>query len=227
MRSNELIVLCPTRGLILTETQGALERETAANHLIPLILRTHDQPLPVSRNFLVESALKLPDWTHALLLDDDVILPDGALKELINLNADVAVMNYPMHNKLEGKSVGTTVHDKDKSVAFAGLGAVLVKREVFEKIGSPWFVLTQYRINRSDDGQIGFYAGQAEGNTSMSAGEDCYVYLQFRKHGFSIKETKKTATHCRVDRLVTNTHNSRYAQQHTITKSQKIERELI
>lgn len=227
MKSNELIVLMPTRGIIITEVQDALERETALNHLIPLILRTHNLPLPVSRNFLVESALKVPDWKYALLLDDDVILPEGGLKEMLSINADVVVMNYPVQGKLDGKSVGTVVHDKDKSIVIAGLGATLVKREVFEKIESPWFILTQYRIRRSDDGHVGFYAGQADGTPSGSAGEDSYFYLQVRKHNFKTKETKKVATHARLDRLVTNTHTIRYSQQHLISKNNKIERELL
>jgi hypothetical protein len=176
----------------------------------------------------VESALKLLNWTHALLLDDDVVLPEDGLRELIKLNTDIAIMDYPMHGKLEGKAVGTIVHDADKSVAFAGLGAVLVKREVFEKINTPWFILTQYRINRSNDGRVGFYASQPDtGQTTLSAGEDTYFYLQAKKHGFKIKETKKTATHCRIDQLITNTHTIRYSRQHAITKADKIERELL
>jgi ribosomal protein S8E len=228
MKPDSLIVLMPTRGIIITETEDSLEHELVVNQLVPLILRTHDQPLPVSRNFLVESALKIEGWTHALLLDDDVILPKGGLKQLFALNTDVAIMDYPMQGKLEGKSVGTVVHDKDKSVAFAGLGAVLVKRAIFETIGSPWFVLTQYRINRSKDGQVGFYAGQPDGKPmTFSAGEDTYFYLQVRKHNFKIKETKKKAKHARIDQLVTNTHTTRYGRQHMITQSDTIERELL
>lgn len=223
----KIIALMPTRGLIVTETEMALDRELAMNQQMPVIIRTHDLPLPVSRNFLVDCALAQDWWTHALLLDDDVILPEGALKEMLKLKANIAVMNYPIHIKLDGKPVGTIVHDHDNSIAYAGLGAVLVEREVFEKMPSPWFALTQYRVRRGNKGEIGFYAGQQDDGQQLSAGEDTHFYLQARKHNFSVKETKKTAEHARIDQLVTNTHTIRYGRQHRITKSSKIERELL
>lgn len=227
MMQHKLVTLIPTRGLIMTETLWALFGELAANMQSPVVIPTHDMPLPASRNYLVETALKDDWWTHALLLDDDVILPKGWLKEALKLNVDVAVADYPMQGKVNGQHCGTIVHDKDGSIAFAGLGAVLVKREVFEKMGHPWFVMTQYRIERSKDGHVGFYAGQADGAQQWSAGEDTYFFLQCRKHGFKVKETKKVATHARVDQMISNFHNGRYTKQHTITKNDKIERELL
>ncbi|MBA2706132.1 MAG: hypothetical protein H0U60_20040 [Blastocatellia bacterium] len=227
MSDVKILTLLPTRGIVLTETISALHRELYSNTQSPSIITTHDLPLPASRNFLVETALKQTWWTHALLLDDDVILPEGWLKEALKLNADVALANYPMQGKVDGKNCGTIVHDKDKSVAFGGLGAVLVKRSVFETMGQPWFVLTQYKINRTDDGSLGFYTGQADGGANWSAGEDTYFFLQCRKHKLKVKETKLVATHARLDQLVTNSHNSRYTRQHIINKNDKIERELL
>lgn len=227
MKADALIVLAPTRGLILTEVQEALERELAANYLVPVTIRTHDMPLPASRNYLVETALKVADWQFALMIDDDVILPKGWLKEAIKLNVDVAVADYPMQGKVDGKHCGTIVHDKDGSVAFAGLGAVLVKRTVLEKMGQPWFVMTQYGVGRGKDGNVGFYAGQADGAQRWSAGEDTFFFLQCRKYNFKVKDTKKVATHARLDRLVPNFHNGRYTTRHVITKNDKIERELL
>jgi len=181
----------------------------------------------MSRNFLVETALKIKDWTHALLLDDDIILPKDSLKEMLKINTDVVTMNYPMHGKVDGKTCGVIAHDKDGSIAFAGLGATLVKRKVFETIEQPWFCGTQYRIERTKDGTIGFFVGQQDGRFPTSAGEDTYFYLQCRKYNLKVKETKRIATHARVDRMVTTSHAQRYFQQHVITKNDKIERELL
>jgi|SRR6185369_1255530 len=228
MDSPKIIVLMPTRGIILTEVQDALDQELATNMQSPVILHTHDLPLPVSRNFLVETALQQDWWTHALLIDDDVIMPKGSLKQMLKLKTDVAIVDYPMQNKVDGQSISTIVHDDDGSIAYAGLGIALIKREVFEKIGSPWFVLTEYRIRRSENGKIGFFAGQPDGKEmSASAGEDTYFYLQCHKHNFKIKQTKLTAAHCRLDQFVTNTHTIRYVRQHVITKNNVIQRELL
>lgn len=222
-----IIVVQPTRGIILTEMQDALDRELATNSQIPLIIRTHDMPIPLCRNFLVETALKLKEWTHILLIDDDVILPKGGLKELINLKTDVAVMDYPMKSLGADKSYGTVVTDKDKSVAWAGLGATLIKREVFEKISQPWFINTQHRIQRSNDGHIGFFASQEQGGIQLSAGEDTYFFLQVRKAGFKVKVTKKIAQHAYIESLVSPVANSRYQTSHKIVKRDKIEGEFI
>ena len=217
----------PTRGVILTEVQQALDNELCSNKQIPVIIRSWDMPLPLSRNFLVESALKLDNWTHALLLDDDVILPSGGLHELIKLDCDVAVMDYPMHSKKNGKSVGTVVTDKDKSIAWAGLGSTLVKRDVFEKISQPWFVFTNHSIKRTEDGYIGFYAGQPDGNNKFSGGEDVHFFLQCRKIGASIKQTKKIATHAHIESFISPVQNNRYQLKHKIVKMDKIEGEII
>jgi hypothetical protein len=222
-----IIVVQPTRGILLTEMQDSLDRELAKNKQIPMIIRTHDMPLPICRNFLVETALKLKDWTHLLLLDDDVILPKGGLKELIDLNTDVAVMDYPMKNLGDDKSYGTVVTDKDKSIGWAGLGATLVKREVFEKIPQPWFVLTQHRIQRSNDGHIGFFASQEQGGQKISAGEDTYFFLQVRKAGFKVKVAKKIAQHCYIEQLISPVANSRYQSTHKIIKRDKIDSEFV
>ena len=223
----KIIVVCPTRGIILTEAQSSLDRELAKNRQIPIIIRSHDIPLPASRNYLVETALKMPDWTHILLVDDDVILPEGALKELIKLNCDVAVMNYPARYLGEDASLGTVVYDKDKSVAWAGLGCVLVKRKVFETLAQPWFVFTNYKILRDNEGRIGFFAGQREETLKFSGGEDVHFFLQCRKAKFSIKVAKKTATHCYLERIVSPVSNMRYQMQHKIVKKDKIERQMI
>jgi hypothetical protein len=223
----KIITLTPTRGIILTETQDSIDRELANNRQIPIIIRTTDLPLPVSRNFLIESALKQDWWTHALLVDEDIIIPEGGLKELIDLNSDVAVMNYPMHRKFTDKYVGTIQHNKDKSIMWGGLGCVLVRRKVFETIENPWFVLTNHQVMRDDEGNVGFVAGQTQGQLQFSAGEDIHFYLHCLKHKFLIKETKKTATHARIDQLITTFHDSRYVQQNKIVKTTKIERETV
>jgi hypothetical protein len=221
----KIICTIPTRGIILTEVQDALDRELAANDQIPLVIRTHDLPIPLCRNFLIESALKL-DWTHILLLDDDVLLPKGGLKELIKLKTDVAIMNYPMKSLGVDKSYGTVVTDKDKSVAWAGLGACLIRREVFEKISQPWFVCTQYSIRRSNNGQIGFFSSQKDGETH-SAGEDTYFFLQVRKEGFKMKVAKKIAQHCYIEQLVSHVANARYQSTHKIVKRDHIDCEFV
>lgn len=222
----KIIVCVPTRGIILTEVQMALDRELSANEQIPIVLYSYDIPLPISRNYLIESALKL-EWDSVLLLDDDVILPEGGLKQLIDLDVDVAVMDYPARMLQNGKQVSTAVLDKDKSLAWAGLGATLVKRKVFEKLTQPWFVFTNHKISRDNEGRIGFFGSKTQEMNTFSGGEDVHFFLQCRKEGFSMKVTKKIAKHCFLEHIVSPVANSRYQQQHKITKRDKIEESMV
>lgn len=221
----ELIVLTPTRGILVTEAQEALEHELINNQQYPMFLRTVDMPIPICRNYLVEKALKL-EWTHALLMDDDVVLPEGGLKAMIKLNTDIAVMDYPLHSLKDKKGCGTMVTNKRGDVLWAGLGATLVKREVFEKVPKPWFVNTNYKIARLKNGDVGFYPAQSDQN-KFSGGEDVYFFLQAKKLGFDIKHTEKTARHAHIKQMVTAIHNNRYQEQHQIVYRDKIETELI
>jgi len=204
----------------------ALDRELASNRQIPIVLYTYDMPLPVSRNYLIETALKL-EWDSILLLDDDVIMPEGALKELIDLDVDVAVMDYPLRTLKDGKKQGTAVHDKDGSLVWAGLGATLVRRKVFEKLPQPWFIFTNHKISRDNEGRIGFFAGQQQENNTFSGGEDVQFFLNCRKEGFSLKTTKSIAKHCYMEHIVSPVANSRYQQQHKIVKRDVIDEEMI
>jgi hypothetical protein len=223
----KIICVCPTRGILITECQIALERELTANMQTPVILRTYDMPLPISRNYLVETALKVDWWSHILLLDDDVILPKGGLKELIDLKADVAAMDYPIRQLKNDKQVGTAVYDKDKSLAWAGIGSTLVKRHVFKKLPAPWFIFTNHKISRDNDGRIGLFAGQQQENNTFSGGEDVQFFLNCRKEKFSLKVTKSIAKHCFIEHLVSPVANSRYQQQHKIVKRDKIEESMV
>lgn len=223
----KIITLMPTRGIILTEVLDSLDKELSANKQMPFIVKSNNMPLPVSRNYLVETALKLDFWDYALLLDDDVIMPTGGLQELIKLNADIAVIDYPMHSKMNNKWTGTVVRDKDKSIAWAGLGCCLVKRKVLEELPQPQFVFVNHRITRDNDGRIGFFSSQTQGENKFSGGEDVNFFLQARKHKFTIKVAKKIAKHAHIEHFVSPISTTRYQTSHKIVVRDTIEGEVV
>lgn len=220
----------PTRGLIFTKTQQALEEELQANGQPVFILRTDNEPIPQCRNTLADTALKIPEWTHTLLIDDDVIIPENGLKAMIDLDTDIAFIDYPMHYDGDkwGK-VGTATYDnwlpgedyKDKPVAWAGLGCCLVKREVFEKLPKPLFKQLEVTFSRSDEGKITL---NKDTNDFGGGGEDVYFMLEARKAGFEIKATDLTAGHARLIRPVLALQEGKYKLQHKIQVNQFVER---
>lgn len=226
----KIITLMPTRGLIFTKTQQALEEELLHNDQIPFILRTDNLPIPDCRNKLVENALQIPEWTHALLIDDDVIMPPRGLQYLIEVNTDIAVIDYPMHHTGEKwGDMGTATYDYwlpgqdwgDKPLAWGGLGCALVKREVFEKLSKPWFDDFGRTFDRDDDGKITLHSKKID---IGGGGEDVYFMLKAKEAGFSIKQAKGVAGHARIVRTVGALTQGKYSKVHRIAVNSRIER---
>lgn len=227
---NKIIVLQPTRGLLFTKAQQALEEELMINQIPPLIMRTDNLPIPDCRNKLVEEGLKHPYQADAfLLLDDDVIMPEGGLKALIKANEDIAFIDYPMHYTGDKwGNMGTATYDdwlpgqdwKDKEVAWAGLGCTLVKREVFEKLSSPWFMKTQKTFGRDDKGHITIHK---DDHNFGGGGEDVYFFIKAKEAGFKIKPIHElTAGHARIIRAVRSLDEGKYQNQHEIAINSEI-----
>jgi hypothetical protein len=229
-RRKMIIALMPTRGTIFTKAEVALEQEMLDNSQLPYILRTDNMPIPDCRNVLVENGLKTTA-THFLLMDDDVIMPVGGLKKLIEANTDIAFIDYPMH--YEGErwgNMGTATYDEwlpgdstdGKPIAWAGLGCVLVKREVFEKLPKPWFKTLDKKMTRDENGKLDLQGTDVK--IGAGGGEDVYFFLEARKAGFEIKQVKGTCGHARFLRLVGAFNSDKYYTQHKIIINNNVEK---
>lgn len=229
----KIIVQMPTRGLIFTKTQVALEEELFKNGQIPFILRTDNLPIPLCRNKLAELALSIPNWTHTLLQDDDVIMPENGLQRLIEADSDIAFIDYPMHYTGDRwGNMGTATYDdwlpgmdiKGKPVAWAGLGCTLVKREVFEKMQKPYYKVTQHTFTRDDNGHITLNDDDVK---MGGGGEDTYFFVKARELGFKITPIYDLqAGHARLKRAVLATQDGKYSMQHEIAVNGLIEKQM-
>lgn len=119
-----------------------------------------DAPVEAARNILTEGALKdIPGLTHLLFIDDDMIFEPGAFDRL--LAHDLPIVGGLCHNRrppympILMRSCGdgyAFMYDYDREVDSRGLVEVdatgcaflLVKREVFEKIGEKPFTQEGY-----------------------------------------------------------------------------------
>ena len=225
-----IIALMPTRGTIFTKAEVALEQEMLANNQLPYILRTDNQPIPDCRNTLVESGLKT-NATHFLLVDDDVIIKEGGLKEMIEADADIAFIDYPMH--YEGErfgNMGTATYDnwlpgdstEGKPVVWAGLGCCLIKREVFVKLDTPWFEKMNKKLERDDNGKLDLKGTEID--LSAGGGEDVYFFMNAREKGLSIKQVPGSCGHARFARIVGSFQEDKYSTQHKIIVNNNVEK---
>lgn len=238
----KIITAVPTRGLIYTAHQNALERELFDNGQVPFIVRTDNMPIPDSRNYLLDEALKLTWWSHILLVDDDIVIPKGGLSAMLDLNTDVAVIDYPYHvigeKDGEEQMYGTAVYDdwesgestEGKKLAWAGLGCVLVRRHVFEEMQKPFFKSTEYKYVRKNkiihfSSEVGYSEDLRK--EFAGGGEDTHFYLEARRANAEIKSVPgMVATHLRTERIVSRMANSRYVSQHKITGNSRIDTPL-
>ena len=215
-----LAVLIPTRGLLFTKTIASLDRELVA---IPNAkFYTTDLPIPDCRNYLVEQALDsgVP-FTHLLMVDDDVIIPEGGVQAMLDADQDIALIDYPSHwTSAEGRNKGNVAYDNwqpgdptdGKEILWAGLGCTLVKVEVFSKLKRPYFRKGGQMFDRLRNGKKVLY-GIAGGD----GGEDYEFYTDCRDAGYVIHRIDgMTAGHAKVMRHVGVIEQGKYVKQHDI-----------
>lgn len=112
----------------------------------------------MSRNTLIEDHIhnNVQEWTHVYFVDTDVVPQTYCLENLLALDADVCVGVYPLFLLEHGFNWSVTdmdrnVYPMDKNLPneglpekpfetrSAGAGCLLVRREVLEDIGWPYF----------------------------------------------------------------------------------------
>jgi hypothetical protein len=105
------------------------------------------RPVELVRTRIVKAFLGTAA-THLLMIDDDILPPAGALERLLALDAPVATAPCPIF--VDGRIVanvkaeGTDAWIEAPSrlafrVSQTGLGLTLIRRDVFERIRTPWF----------------------------------------------------------------------------------------
>lgn len=112
-----------------------------------------------ARNKIVYYMLQR-DFTHLLFLDSDMWFPKKSLSKLLADDKDIVGGFYVRKRKgflpnaftlnyrtPDGKYM-TEVVTELKEVEAIGTGCLLVRREVFEKLGKPWF---EYHSSTDDD----------------------------------------------------------------------------
>jgi hypothetical protein len=138
-------VAMPTRGYAYAPSLlDAVELSRACG--VPLSLEI-GRPIEwvrtkIARAFLATSA------THLLMIDDDIVAPEGALDRLLALDAAVATAPCPIFvdggivsnvKGLDNEQWVEVPPDAAFRVAQTGLGFTLIRRDVFEHIRTPWF----------------------------------------------------------------------------------------
>lgn len=208
----KIAVCLATRGLIFTEVEDALEKNL--NGWPYQLFRTKDLVIPESQNYLVDKALST-DATHLLFVEEDNVMPDNALVDMLNLNADVACIDYGV--------AGYSCLTRDKrtgEILWCGLGCTLIKREVFEALEKPYFRSDKaLLINHWPETQWVDSGKQAYGL------QDIWFFTHAREKGFTIKQASGESKHLQLDQLGRREINNglhQISQKPTISKYQTL-----
>lgn len=113
------------------------------------------------------------DCTHLLWLDSDMVFPDWTLERLLMHDVDIVAGNYAMRGFLQptptavvdlqpdGRCRRTYAAQGDQliEVEGLGLGLMLMKRGVLERLQQPWFPIEWNAAGKFHDGEdLGFCA---------------------------------------------------------------------
>ncbi|MGH9341990.1 MAG: hypothetical protein ACRD1R_20990 [Acidobacteriota bacterium] len=176
----KIAVLNPSRGLVFAEAMQSW-REALAG-IEHLCFTTWNQPIPDAFNVLVERFLGT-DADYAWFLEEDVMVPPRALQALLDLDADIAAINYPLKKGLNRLSEWRYRGE----LQWVGLGCTLVRRSVFTALPRPWF--------RNDCAIAIVHPGSScqekflemvDRNSGQYGGQDAFFCWQARQRGFSI-----------------------------------------
>lgn len=179
----EIVTIIPTRGVIFSRTIESLKKN-GINSFLPI----EGLPIPDSHNEGVRQALKEYS-SYVLIMEDDMVMPEGALEQMIKKDTAIVCLDYPMDNGY------STICRKGGEILWCGLGCILIKRKVLETIGDPWFTTDySYRINSEDPLEL-----EKISNPSKYGGCDINFCMKARELGYRIESVEgMDALHLRM-----------------------------
>lgn len=162
IQSNKIAILVPTRDTIYSHFSYSLNQLIKFSTLLGLDVYTFYDSSTIllnQRNNLVKMALEL-QAEYVLWLDSDMVFPSSTLTRLLSHKKDIIGCNY-MRRSLPLKTVTyTDIRNWDSWVPLdteqdlievdgTGMGCLLMKTEVFNRIEKPYFKFTYQTV--SDD----------------------------------------------------------------------------
>lgn len=183
----KIAVALPTRGFIFADTLISLKRNGLTDiHIVPGL------PIPDCHNEATKQALT-SNPTHVLLFEEDMVIPDGTIEKMLDINGLITVVDYSLG------SWKCTHKNKAGEIMFGGTGCMLIRKEVFDRMPYPWFENDKtFDIKTWDKLDVKCDYG----------GQDIYFCYKARKMGIQIQEVPDLhATHLRcknLERVQTN-----------------------
>jgi len=182
-------VVLPTRGLVFTEVEEALERERVGHDV--KIFRSHNLRIPDGHNELTKQAL-LDNPDYLWYIEEDTVPPTGALAHLLATDADISCIDYGV------SGWGCVTATSEGKILWCGLGCTLVKAKVFENWEAPWF-RTDKTLRLNDWTWQELPKDYIENKNY--GGLDIWFCCEARRRGFTIGQVEGECDHLRLENI--------------------------
>ncbi len=157
---------------------------SAFNGIVPILINDRGGDAAENRNLMVMRGRgERVDWF--LFIDADMNFPPDALARLLKWDVDIVGADYRMRAhpfkriglSPEGAPYPATHPEPTEGLVergVLGLGLVLVRASVFEKLPAPWFARTWIPEHATPDNPFGFST------------DDSYFFHYCHHHGFKL-----------------------------------------
>ena len=163
-KNKKLSILVPTRDMVHTHFAFSLSQlyKTTSDVIDTYLFFDSSSILLNQREKLIEEA-KLINSDYVLWLDSDMVLPSTTAIRLLEHNQDIVGCNYLKRTKplkpVAYKNIGDwdsflplTIEENLVEVEGVGMGCILMKTEIFNKIRKPYF---EFTYNEKSDDWLG------------------------------------------------------------------------
>jgi len=163
-KNKKLSILVPTRDMVHTHFAFSLSQlyKTTSEVIDTYLFFDSSSILLNQREKLIEEA-KLINSDYVLWLDSDMVLPSTAAIRLLEHNQDIVGCNYLKRTKPLKPVAYKNIEDWDSflpltieenlvEVEGVGMGCILMKTEIFNKIKKPYF---EFTYNEKSDDWLG------------------------------------------------------------------------
>lgn len=191
-----IAIITPSRGLIHSRTVESIFNGIDA---MPdrqfRFFTTHDKPIPEAQNDCMARAFK---WgaTTILSIEEDNVLDVPAFKALVDNDHPIAILQY---NDRNGSPHGIIHKNEAGEIMWTGIGAVKIKKEVFDAIGLPYFRTdVRYAIKRKPFGDGSVVTQFEEVNhrgQHQYGGLDVDFYTRARAKGYKVIQIQGHLAH--------------------------------
>lgn len=180
--SLEGVVAFCSRGLMHSRTFEAIWRNLKGRRDNWDLVASHELNIPDAQNAVTEKAVALdPAWIW--YVEEDMLPEPGTLSRMLSAGSDVVTVDYKLEN-------GTKAISKsDDGFFYGGMGCLLVRRLIFDKIKKPWFDTLAFN---GMGGSLPFRL--------RYGGQDVFFYHRLAEAGIPVKVIESTIHHLRVVR---------------------------